>query len=52
MKTNQPAAEPTAPAYSLWDLALYVLRLGTFGFGGPVALAAVVGLIVFPMIRP
>ncbi|TAM50641.1 MAG: chromate transporter [Paraburkholderia sp.] len=28
-----------APAYSLGQLARYMLRLGTFGFGGPVALA-------------
>ncbi len=27
------------PAYTLWQLVLYFLRLGTFGFGGPVALA-------------
>lgn len=27
------------PAYSLGQLARYMLRLGTFGFGGPVALA-------------
>src|SRR5712691_4646950 len=26
------------PAYSLWQLVRYALRLGTFGFGGPVAL--------------
>ena len=26
------------PGYTLWQLALYMLRLGTFGFGGPVAL--------------
>ncbi|MBV8624573.1 MAG: chromate transporter [Herbaspirillum sp.] len=26
------------PAYTLWQMALYMLRLGTFGFGGPVAL--------------
>ncbi|WP_433692129.1 chromate transporter [Herbaspirillum seropedicae] len=24
--------------YTLWQMALYMLRLGTFGFGGPVAL--------------
>jgi len=28
----------TTPAYTLWQLVLYALRLGTFGFGGPVAL--------------
>ncbi|WP_354684719.1 chromate transporter [Cupriavidus necator] len=27
------------PAYTLWQLVLYFLGLGTFGFGGPVALA-------------
>jgi len=27
-----------APSYSLWQLVLYMLRLGTLGFGGPVAL--------------
>src|SRR5258706_6422398 len=27
-----------APAYSLWQLVKYALRLGTVGFGGPVAL--------------
>ena len=26
------------PQYSLWQLTVYFLRLGTFGFGGPVAL--------------
>ena len=26
------------PAYSLWQLIKYALKLGTFGFGGPVAL--------------
>jgi chromate transporter len=29
---------PAKPAYSLWQLVRYVLYLGTFGFGGPVAL--------------
>ena len=26
------------PSYTLWQLVLYMLQLGTFGFGGPVAL--------------
>lgn len=26
------------PAYSLWDITKYFLKLGTWGFGGPVAL--------------
>src|SRR5438445_8628972 len=30
--------ETTKPPYTLWQLILYFLRLGTFGFGGPVAL--------------
>ncbi|MBF3912966.1 chromate transporter, partial [Burkholderia pseudomallei] len=30
---------PHAPAYSMSQLVRYMLRLGTFGFGGPVALA-------------
>jgi chromate transport protein ChrA len=38
MKANHPSDEQTAPIYSLWDLVRYALRLGTFGFGGPVAL--------------
>src|SRR5262245_44927886 len=28
---------PTIP-YTLWQLVFYFLRLGTYGFGGPVAL--------------
>ena len=28
-----------APSYSLAQLVLYMLRLGSLGFGGPVALA-------------
>ncbi len=28
----------TPPAYSLWQLVAYALKLGTVGFGGPVAL--------------
>ena len=31
-------AESTIPAYTMWQLVLYMLRLGTIGFGGPVAL--------------
>ena len=27
-----------APGYSLWDLTIYYLKLGSWGFGGPVAL--------------
>src|SRR6187402_691378 len=26
------------PSYTLWQLVLYMLRLGSLGFGGPVAL--------------
>jgi chromate transporter len=31
-------ALPDAPSYSLWQLVRYMLALGTWGFGGPVAL--------------
>jgi chromate transporter len=31
-------ATATAPGYTLGQLIFYMLRLGTFGFGGPVAL--------------
>lgn len=34
---DMPAAERMG--YTLWQLVLYMLRLGTLGFGGPVALA-------------
>ncbi len=34
-ETLPPAA---TAGYSLWQLVVYALRLGTFGFGGPVAL--------------
>lgn len=34
-----PSNSSAAPAYSLWQMVLYMLRLGTLGFGGPVALA-------------
>lgn len=33
-----PGEVPLRPAYSLWQLVGYVLKLGTVGFGGPVAL--------------
>src|SRR5579859_1655785 len=33
-----PVETRTHPPYSLWQLGRYFLRLGTFGFGGPVAL--------------
>src|SRR5216117_1920390 len=36
--TPSPSAS-VSPTYSLWQLVLYMLRLGTLGFGGPVALA-------------
>jgi len=37
--TSQTEAFPTVtPTYTLWQLVLYMLRLGTLGFGGPVAL--------------
>lgn len=40
MGTAETAAkEQAAPAYSLWHLVRYFLRLGSLGFGGPVALA-------------
>ncbi len=32
------ASAASAPGYTLWQLVLYMLRLGTLGFGGPVAL--------------
>ncbi|MES2129047.1 MAG: chromate transporter [Pseudomonadota bacterium] len=35
---NQQASTTTRAAYTLWQMALYMLRLGTLGFGGPVAL--------------
>jgi chromate transporter len=33
-----PPAQPTEPGYTLGQLVAYFLKLGTFGFGGPVAL--------------
>ena len=39
-RNTPPPAEAfeSKPAYSLWQLVIYALRLGTLGFGGPVAL--------------
>ena len=45
MNATQEAASDSAapllsqPAYTLWQLVWYFIRLGTLGFGGPVALA-------------
>jgi chromate transporter len=36
-KPGQPSGQELIP-YSLWQLVRYFLRLGTLGFGGPVAL--------------
>ncbi|EIU4788363.1 chromate transporter [Pseudomonas aeruginosa] len=33
------AGATSAPSYTLWQLVRYILGLGTWGFGGPVALA-------------
>ncbi|BBB68037.1 hypothetical protein UNDYM_3784 [Undibacterium sp. YM2] len=33
-----PDVPDSAPAYTLWQMVLYMLRLGALGFGGPVAL--------------
>ena len=39
MNETTPAIEASPPAtYSLWQLVRYMLALGTWGFGGPVAL--------------
>lgn len=36
--TQQDSDTAAKPFYTLWQLILYFLRLGTLGFGGPVAL--------------
>ena len=42
MATTNAAVSPPQtherPPYTLWQMVLYMLRLGTWGFGGPVAL--------------
>ena len=39
MSSESTLPTETAPTYSLMQLCTYMLRLGTLGFGGPVALA-------------
>jgi chromate transporter len=36
--TARQIASPEAVPYTLWQLVLYFLKLGTIGFGGPIAL--------------
>src|SRR5258706_3349036 len=36
--TAESVQAANLPRYSLWQMVRYFLRLGTFGFGGPVAL--------------
>ncbi|HSC98120.1 MAG TPA: chromate transporter, partial [Casimicrobiaceae bacterium] len=38
MDSIRSIAVTGAPVYSLWQLVAYMLRLGSLGFGGPVAL--------------
>lgn len=38
INTNEMANASTAARYTLWQLVRYMLGLGTWGFGGPVAL--------------
>src|SRR5260221_9448966 len=35
---TRPTDPSAGPRYSLWQLVMYALKLGTLGFGGPVAL--------------
>jgi chromate transporter len=39
MDSVRSVSVTAAPVYSLWQLVRYMLRLGSLGFGGPVALA-------------
>ena len=36
MTTTEPAQDRAS--YTMWQMVLYMLRLGSLGFGGPVAL--------------
>lgn len=38
LSTERQRTLPEAAPYTLWQLVLYFLKLGTFGFGGPIAL--------------
>src|SRR4249920_132606 len=38
IETAESATPAASPPYSLWQLVRYMLALGTWGFGGPVAL--------------
>ena len=35
---NSTESTMAGPGYTLWQMVLYMLRLGSLGFGGPVAL--------------
>ncbi|MDB5955462.1 chromate transporter [Ramlibacter sp.] len=39
MAATEAIGQPAAANYTLWELVRYMLGLGTWGFGGPVALA-------------
>ncbi len=39
MTSTDTTEAHSRPSYSLWQLIIYMLKLGTWGFGGPVALA-------------
>src|SRR4051812_7890594 len=39
MTTASESTRANGASYTLWQLVAYALRLGTIGFGGPVALA-------------
>src|SRR5436305_15006736 len=40
MTASEAADTPGVASYTLWQLVRYMLGLGTWGFGGPVALVA------------